>query len=125
MRFWDVLGLVENESTNDAFTFYVSGNILVFRKLDKNKAKQAENLPCFGFGTICIIRGRVLVLVKLQTTLQSSLKLTYLHRCFYGLNRKNGPKLQNTLCAFLHFKETLSLDFLEMNFPKTVLVIIL
>ena len=29
------------------------------------------------------------------------------------------------MCAFLHFQETLSLDFLEMNFPKVVLVIIL
>ena len=28
-------------------------------------------------------------------------------------------------CAFLHFQETLSLDFLEMNFPKIVVVSIL
>ena len=85
MGFWDVLGLVENESTNDAFTFYLSGDILVFRKLEKIEPKQAENVPCFGYGTIFIIRGRALVLVKLQTTLQSSLKLTYIRRCFYGL----------------------------------------
>ena len=63
----------------------ISGNILVFRKHGKNKAKQLENVPCFGFGTICIIWGGVLVLVKLQTTLQPSLKLAYLHRCFYVL----------------------------------------
>ena len=29
------------------------------------------------------------------------------------------------ICDFLHFQKTLSLDFLEMNFPKIVLVTIL
>ena len=47
-----------NENTNDPFTLcsnYISGNFLVFRKLEKNKPKQPENLSCFGFGTIWII----------------------------------------------------------------------
>ena len=41
---------------------------------------------------------------------------------FYS--RTNGPKLQNTTCAFLHFQEILSF-FLEMNFPKIVHLIFL
>ena len=57
-------------------------------KLSKNKSKQLENVPCFGFGTICIICGGALVLVKLQTTL------------FWY--KANSPKLQNTphVCFF-------------------------
>ena len=53
-----------------------SGNFLVFRRLQKNKPKQAENVPCVGFRTNCIIWGRLLVLGKLQNTQQSSLKHT-------------------------------------------------
>ena len=60
------------------------------RKLEKNKPKQRENVPCFGFGTILPFRGwgggrGVLVLVKLQAILQLSLELTYFHRCFHVL----------------------------------------
>ena len=36
-----------NENTNDPFTLcsnYISGNFLVFKKLEKNKPKQPENL---------------------------------------------------------------------------------
>ena len=40
-------------------------------------------------------------------------------------NNTDGLKLQNKACAFfLHLQETLK-DFLEMNFPKIVQVIIL
>ena len=90
-----------------------------FRKLEKNKPKQPQNVPCFGFGTIC---AGVLVLGKLQTTLQPSLKLTYSSDVFMFYNRTNGLKLEKK--AFLYFQETL-LDFLKKNFPKIVLVIIL
>ena len=85
LGFWDKLVLVENEKTNYTFTFYVSGNIPVLRKHEKNKIKQPENVPCFEFRSICIIFERVLVLVKLQTTLHPWRKLTNLHRSFYVL----------------------------------------
>ena len=64
LGFWGKLGLVIFHLDN-VFTFYISGNILVFKKLEKNKPKQPENVACFGFVTICSIWGRVLVLVKL------------------------------------------------------------
>ena len=53
MGFGGDLGFVENESTIDAFTFCISGNILVFRKL-KNKPKQLKNVLCQGFGIFYI-----------------------------------------------------------------------
>ena len=39
-----------------------------------------KNVLWCGFGTICVIWGGVLVLVKLQTTMQPPLKLKYFHR---------------------------------------------
>ena len=42
---------------------------------------------------------------------------------FLFYNETNGPKLQNTP-HFLHLQETLSLNFLEMNFPNIVFIII-
>ena len=52
-------------------------------------------MPWFRFGTIYIIRVGVLVLGKLQTTLQPLLKLTYFHVVCTLYNKTNGPKLQN------------------------------
>ena len=46
---------------NDDFTFRlncISENILVFRKREKNKPKQLENLSLFRFRVICIIWGK-------------------------------------------------------------------
>ena len=100
---------MENENTNDAFTFYISGNILVFIKFEKNKPKQPDNVPCFGFGTICIILGKVLVLMKLFL-------------CFIIIKMVPNCKTPH---VFLRFQETLKLDHLEVIFPKIVLVIIL
>ena len=42
---------------------------------------------------------------------------------FLFYNETNGPKLQNTP-HFWHLQETLSLNFLEMNFPNIGFVII-
>ena len=85
----------------------MSGNILVFRKLEKNRPKQLEN---------------VLVSVKLQTTLQPSLILRYLHR-FTFYNRTNDLKLQNTphMCFFAFTGNVIirfSQDFSGHHFVK-------
>ena len=81
----------------------MSGNILVFRKLEKNRPKQLEN---------------VLVLVKLQTTLQPSLIIRYLHR-FMFYNRTNDLKLQNTphMCFFA-FTGNVIIRFSENKFSQ-------
>ena len=78
---------MKNDNANYAFTFcqnYISGDILVFRGLEKNKPEQAENVAGFGFRTICIIWAGVIDLGKLQITLEP-LTLAYCQKCFYVL----------------------------------------
>ena len=94
-------------------------------------------LPMF-FKRVPGISGNLVVKSKLPSCsgsvafrqLNSSIKKgaikIFFHMCFIFYNKINSGKLQNTShMRFLHFQETLSLDFLEMKFPKVVLVIIL
>ena len=69
--------------------------------------------------------GEKIVLVKLKTTLQPSLNLAYLHRCFWFNKKQKVQACTTPWKCFLSFLRTLSLDFLEMNCLKIVLVIIL
>ena len=100
--------------------------IFRFQKNWENKPKQSENVPYFGFGTNCIIWQRVsfseaadhpTAFTKINVPAQMFL-------CFI-IGRMVPNCKTHHICAFLHFQETLSLDVLEMNFPKIVAVIIL
>ena len=102
----------------------MSENILILRKIGKSKSKKQKQNTTWKCTLFWIWgnshhRGGVLVLVKLQTTLQPSLKLTNIYRCFLFTIRQivQNCKAHHT-CAFLYFQKILSLDFLEMNFPR-------
>ena len=78
-------------------------------------------MPCFGFGTICIWEG--LSITEAVDHPATFVKSNVSPQVFLFYNETNGPKLQNTP-HFLHLQETLSLNFLEMNFPNIVFIII-
>ena len=86
MGFWDKPKLVWNESTNETSTFcenWTSVNILVFRKLfQKNKIKQSEKVPCFWYGTVCIILGWKDCFSKAEDHLATFTKFSILPQVF-------------------------------------------
>ena len=61
----------------------------------------------------------MLVLGKLQTIVQRSPKLKYLHRCFYVYNKTNGAKLQSTPDMwFSAFSENFIIGFSGNEFSQ-------
>ena len=81
----------------------MSEKIIVSLKVGKNKPKQFENVPCFGFETICII-SRVLAGYPAIFT-----KINVPPQVFLCFIIRNSFKLQNTpqLCFF-----AFSVDFI-------------
>ena len=81
----------------------MSGNILIFRKLGKNKPKQPEIVPCFGFATMGIIWGGVVCFSKVADLPTIFTKINVppqVFLCF--MIRQMVPNLQNTphICSF-------------------------